>query len=388
MAKILILLAQDICYGLLDSMAYNFGREINEMGIDTCYFDIKNEAPENIVNYISGDMIAVVDFYSGILQLDMSDGSKLFDVVGVPVYQFIFDYPIYVENILGCKLKNYHALCMDQDYVKALEDYYSVSKAFFFPIPGKEGNNGKVWAERKYDIVFVGNYVNYRSILALFDDCEPEKKQFAMDYFNKMITNTELNHMEALIALLDDRGIGYSKELLHQFFLQYGKIGRAARAYIREQMVKSLLEAGLSVDVYSDSWNDSVWSKYSNLIVHDIINEDEYLEILGDSKISLNCLYGNKAGYTERHGNSMLNGAITVADRTEYLAENFVDQEDIVFYDLDNMAGLPSKVRWILNNPEKANEISNNAKIKASARYTWKLASAQFLQLLLGEIEG
>lgn len=388
MAKILILLSQDICHGLLDSMAYNLGQELNQIGIETSYFDIKKEAPEKIVGYLDDTILAIVDFYSGILNVSVSDGTKLFDALGAPVFQFLFDYPIYVEDILGCKLKNYHALCMDRDYVDALSDIYSVRRAYFLPIPGKEGKNTKSWAGRTHDIVFVGVYVNYRNILGLFDDCESDVKQFALDYFNSMINHMELNHMEALKVTLDEKGIGYDNELLHKFFLQYGKVGRAARAYVREQMIKCLLDAGFSIDVYSYSWKDSVWDQYTNLIVHDVINEDEYIELLGDSKISLNCLYGNKYGFTERHGNSMLNGAVSVTDRTKYLSENFMDQEDIIFYDLDNIAQLPNRVKWLLDNPTKAEQISENARNKALQKYTWANACEQFLQILVNELEG
>lgn len=388
MAKILILLSQDICHGLLDSMAYNLGQELNKIGIETSYFDIKQEAPEKIVEYLDNDILAVVDYYSGILNLTIADGIKLFDVIGVPIFQFLFDYPIYVENILGCELKNYHALCMDRDYINALADIYSVGKAYFLPIPGKEGINIKPWLDRKHDIVFVGVYVNYRDILRMFDDCERDVKQFAYDYFATMINHVELNHMDALRASLDAKGISYDNSLLHRFFLQYGKVGRASRAYIREQMIKVLLDSGFKIDVYSDSWNNPIWNGYDNLVVHDVINEDEYLTLLGDSKISLNCLYGNKAGFTERHGNSMLNGAISVTDRTDYLVENFTDQEDIVFYDLDNLNQLPSRVQWILNNPNEAEKISMSARNKAMECYTWNNACELFLQILLGELEG
>lgn len=387
MSKILILLAQDICHGLLDSMAYNLGREISLLAIESTYFDIKKEAPENIVDYIDNDLLGVIDFYSGILNIKLADGNNLFDVMGVPIYQFLFDYPIYVENILGCRLNKYRALCMDEDYISALDHMYGVSKASFFPIPGKEGNCYKEWSDRSHDIVFVGVYSNYRDILSLFDDCEEEQRKFAADYFNKMVGCTHLNHMEALKAVLDDRSMKYDNNLLYRLFLHYGKVGRAARAYIREKMIKVLLDAGFEIDVYSDSWNNSVWEKYDNLVVHDVVNEEEYLNILGDSKISLNCLYGNKAGYTERHGNSMLNGAISVTDRTEYLAANFEDQENIVFYDLDNMVLLPEKVRWILDNKEKARQISLKAKETATEKYTWKKACSSLMELLISDIE-
>lgn len=390
MAKILILLAQDICFGLLDSMAYNFGKELNKLGIETTYFDIKNDKPEHIVEHLDKDLLAVVDFYSGILNINLANGTKLFDEVGVTVYQFLLDYPIYVENILGCGLKNYHALCMDRDYMAALKDFYSVTgnKSFFYPIPGKEGDKQNAWTNRSHDLVFVGFYSDYRDIMTAFDDCEDHIKQFAHDYFNTMINNMHLNHMDALKLTLDQRGIQYDNELLYRFFLQYGKAGRASRAYAREMMIKSLLDNGFTIDVYSDSWNSPVWDKYDNLIVHDAINEDEYLELLGDTKISLNCLYGNKAGFTERHGNSMLNGAISLTDRTNYLAENFMNQEDIIFYDLDDMESLPEKVRWILNNPSKAENIAMNAKKKAQAQFTWSQAGIRFLQILVGELEG
>lgn len=388
MANVLILLAQDICHGILDSMAYNFGDELNKLGIETSYYDIKKDELQKVIEYINGETLAIVDFYSGVLNVNTSEGEKLFDIIGKPVFQFIFDYPIYIEDILGYSLNNYHALCMDRHYVDALRDIYSVDKAYFFPVPGKEGRFCKPWEDRSHDLVFVGSYVNYRSILTLFDDCNDEIKQFVMNYFNKMVQNTNLNHMQALEATLDDMSMQYDNDLLHRFFLQYGKVGRAARAYVREQIIMTLLEAGFSVDVYTDTWKDPVWSKYTNLIVHEGIKEDEYLAVLGDSKISLNCLYGNKAGYTERHGNSMLNGAVVVADRTEYLEEIFIDQDDIVFYDLENIQYLPSRVQWIIDNPDRAEVISRKARNKAMDCYTWKKACELFLQIFLGELEG
>lgn len=384
--KLLILKAQDICFGILDSIADGFGKALQEKGFEIAYFDIKKEPAENIVNYIHQSLLAVIDIYSGLLSARMGD-SYFWDALNIPIFQLCLDYPLYIDSILGTHLKKYYPLCMDRYYREAFTEFYHINTSFFFPLCGKCAQTIIPWIERRQDIVFIGVYENYREYLGLIQKEEPKRMEFAERYFTILIENPQWNQMQAFEELCKEEKLELTCEEKKDLFLQIGKLAKAAMFYYREKMIEELVKNNLEVHVYGSSWKRSPLTVHPSLKIHDDIQEDTYISVMGDSKISLNLLYSNKAGYTERYAYSMLNGAISVTDESEYLQENFEHGKDIIFYQLSRIVSLRENVEWLLSHSEKASEISDRAWVKALNSFQWEHGANRFLEILLQVLE-
>lgn len=389
MQKLLILQPQDICYGVLDDFARNLGAKLTKLGAAVEYFDVKKEDPQRLGGFLQDTYDAVIDFYSGLLSVEWSDGTNLWNRIGAPVFQVCYDFPVNIMDILGTQLTNYYALCADDYYREVFRVVIPQIKDTFFYLPaGEEGMNSEEAAnseetEREMDIVFIGTYSDYRSVLSILENCEDDVKRIGAAFFKTMIEHVHCNQIDAFEMVLDKLQITLPQETFYGWLQSIGQIALAAMAYQRERMVRTVLDAGLELHVYGDSWKHSPFAECENLIIHDKVCGKEYLEVLKRAKISLNLTYCNKKNCTERVFHSMLNGAVVVGDNTsEYIRENFKDQEEMVLFDFADLAQLPEKLTELLMDSDKREKIAANAKRTALESHTWECRAKEFLEIL------
>jgi spore maturation protein CgeB len=191
---------------------------------------------------------------------------------------------------------------------------------------------------------------------------------------------------EALEAVLEKKKITLTE---HEFVVTLHKSLEAVRTvtfYIREKIIKTLIESGINVDVFGDSWKKSPYADNKNLIIHDDIDFEKGLDIMAQSRISLNVMSWHKGGMTERIANAMLNYSVCVTDETSYINRHFVAGENIVTFNLDNIDKLPDKIRTVLQDENLQKYIEKNAYKKALSEHTWDNRSGYFMNIL-GEIE-
>lgn len=382
--KVLILKPQDICYGIVNTFADHFGNALEMNGIEVVYFDLKRQPLEQLLLYMEEIYAAVIDIYSGLLTIRAVEGNEYFwNCYDIPIYQICLDFPVYIINKLDAEIHRHYALCMDRHYCKVLKECVPhITDSYFFPMAGKEGTRKLRLEERIYDIVFIGSYSNYREWLAELDKCEDGIKKIGYVYFCMMRDHVQLDQKQAFELTLEQLDIHLDKKEFYQWMQMIGGIAISAAAYQRERVLDEILQAGLKVEVYGDSWKSSPLIKYSNLNVHEQVDEAGYISVLEKAKISLNFMYSNKAGYTERYAYSMLNGAVCVSDDSEYLCEEFTDGENIVFYQLDQLGKLPEKIKWLLDHQEKSQKIADAAYQKARKEHTWEERAERFLKIL------
>ena len=60
----------------------------------------------------------------------------------------------------------------------------------------------------------------------------------------------------------------------------------------------------------------------------------------------------HKDGFTERIANSMLNGSVVVFDTSTQLEELFVNNKDLVLFNLSNLNDLLKRIKNLLSSPE------------------------------------
>lgn len=381
--KILILKPQNICFGIVEAFSDNFGNALSKSGVEVIYYDLKKEPIDHLVLYLKEQYMAVIDFYSGLLKIRMGDGEQyLWNCVDVPVFQICLDFPVYIKDKIDAVIRKHYALCLDRHYCSVIKECMPhFTDAYFFPMAGREGNRKLSWDERSQDIVFVGSYSNYRDWLAELDQCDAGIKNIGYAFFLIMRDNIQLDQKQAFELALEQLNIKLNKEEFYQWFQMIGGIAMSAAAYQREELIKALLEAGLKIEVYGNSWKSSPFVQDPNLMIHEQVNESEYISVLEKTKLSLNIMYCNKAAYTERYSYSMLNGAVCISDESEYLCEEFKDGENIVFYRLDELDKLPEKIKWLLNHPAEAQKIADAAYKKAKKEHTWEERAERFLKL-------
>ena len=156
-------------------------------------------------------------------------------------------------------------------------------------------------------------------------------------------------------------------------------------AYYREKVICTLLDAGIELHVYGESWDKAFFAEHKYLIRHPGINVEDSLRIMEQAKISLNVMSWHKDGFTERVLNSMLAKAVVVSDKSTRLEEEFVDGEDIILFNLAQINELPKRVKALLQDGERLKRIAESGAKKVIEKHLWIHRAKELLNIISTE---
>lgn len=191
---------------------------------------------------------------------------------------------------------------------------------------------------------------------------------------------------QGLRAVWEMQGIPYDEARLLQTLADWKDLCYMLLQLYRHRVIDAILNAGIPLHVFGDSWRDYRGNGLKNLMIHPKLMVKESLEVWSKAKIGLNIMNGHKAGMTERIANIMLCGACCLSDETSYLKEYFTDGEDIVLFRADQPEELVEKIQYLLNHDEKREQIAKSGRNKAMQEHIWRKRAEQLLELM--QVEG
>jgi spore maturation protein CgeB len=152
--------------------------------------------------------------------------------------------------------------------------------------------------------------------------------------------------------------------------------------YYRYRFLKTLLDGGITLDVFGDFWQDSILGHHPNLVCHPGVSAEESLVVYARSRMSLNVMSWHKDGYTERVANIMLARTVLVTDQTTSLAEEYCDGEDLLFFDIAHPERLLEKVKALRKDPARMEQIAAAGYEKTRRSHTWEIAVRKLTKVL------
>lgn len=307
------------------------------------------------------------------VDLKDKDGENFWRVNDIPVCNNLVDHP---RNFAGTLLDpqcEMYVFANDKDHVDFIDRYYpKVKRAYFSPNGGWEEGDRIPYKDRKIQVLYMG-------------DCQapigsfPEIKEFedkGRDFYNKTISyllEDPTLSTEAAIYRYCDTYIGDAGEdVLFELNVRNAIfIESAVRRHFKLEGIRALDRVGVKVEIYGLNWTDDAYPFSDNVKIHDRIDRQSVMRKIGDSKISLCFIPWFKRGCSEKNLDSMLNGALCVTDRSEYLSEHYRDGYNIVYFDLNNPSQMAADVRWLLDNPDAAEQIAAKGYETAKRYDTW-----------------
>lgn len=298
--------------------------------------------------------------------MELPDGPSLWDRWGVPCYNIIVDHPMYYYETLNHAPANGIVACADrlhEDYIRRF--YPTVRRTIFLPTAGeylKPYETLKPYAERSIDVLFIGGYK--------YD----ENVQY--DTFGSYLSEYLIRHSgetfeSALERCLLAADFHLSDAEIKQYIERYRFLDLNIGALFRLEILRTLVNAGITVTVYGDRFEETDLYHHPNFLYRGRCSTEEGIRLMEDSKIVLNQLAWFKAGASERIFEAMLLGAVALTDDSLYLREHFTDHEDIMFYSLSQLNTLPDIVHSILDNDAQTEALRRNAYDKAYKQHTW-----------------
>lgn len=377
---ILIYKGDDVCHNVLTVFAEKFGKALEDSGQSVIYFDVAQESLEHVMRYVGQRFKAIVGFQTYMYKIKMKDGiHDLHEQIYGPKYNFIFDHPVWAKTYLVHQFPDFHVLTHDENYVAFIQKYYQ-KHAILFPPAGiaTKSDGADV---REYDLSFVGACGDYRSELLLIHKMERKKRFLANAFLLKMKKKPWITAEQALAEVLAERDYVYTEQLFFELLYELRRVIYCVVHYYRVKVLRSIVESGIRVNVFGDSWMQSELKEYPNLICHGDVTIEESLKIWQKSKLSLNIMSWHKGGFTERMANIMLSGAVLVTDSTSYLKKQY-NHEDMIIFELNKLEHLPQQLKEIIHNEQKRLAMAERGREKTRREHTWNKRAEQFLGLL------
>ena len=359
-----IIAGDDTCYGTLKQFSACLAKELVKCGESVVLSD------NTYGNYTGKNMPAERPFKAivGFQAKALTD--DFFHHFDGKIYEFFLDNPIFFPDLFTKLPKKTHLLCQDGDYAKTIPKYYGIEDGRHFP-PGGEAldiNRGEVWGSpRDLDIIFMGSF-----------HMPPKdfKSKRERDFYDYMCANPSINFEDGIKNFLESKGEKWDIKIPRTL---YETCKEVVAAY-RYKVVKTLLDAGLTIHVFGDSWQDFPENERKGLIIHPSLPMADSLGVFARAKLSLNVMTWHKDGMTERLANSMLNGAVVVTDETKYVKEHF-DDESMLIFSLKDIDSLPDRTRELLSDDERLSKMSKRARGIALENYTWAARTSELLKI-------
>lgn len=357
------------------------GKTFELLGYEVFYFDQCKEyrSLSDLIWFCEPGVTAAVSFNfdgcSGEEYFIDSEGISFFDARDVLFINIVVDHPFYYHKFVPYLPQKYIQISIDREHEAYLERFFpQIRRGPFMPLGGTslwKKNTLPGWDDRKYDIVFTGNY----NPPSMFEEtiCRngDEYEEFYYDIIRDLIQHpwrsmdsTIIEHLNRDVEDINEAGI--KATMPNMIFIDL-----YVRHYFRGEVVKTLVDSGWKVCCFGAGWDRLSCRHPENIINGNVLDSLGCLQQISRSKLSLNVMPWFKDGAHDRVFNSMLNGAVSVSDNSKYMDEILTDGKDYIRYDLGKLEELPGKVEEILSDREKWEYIVENGYRLAAKGHTW-----------------
>lgn len=361
----------------LQYFSEQMAKQFKQMGYAVFFYDLKNEAysAKKLRKFIrTGETVMVTFNFQG---LEKEPGvyregiGYLWDSYGIPCYNIAADHPYFYDDMLRELPEDYHHISIDRFQQKYFREFYpEYQDAGFLPLAGtclSEEPSG----QKEYDVIFTGNYTQLSFFEPYINWINDEYAAFyrgiikdLLDHPVKTVEEAALVHCEREMGKVpyEDLRIAFHKMIFIDLYV---------RNYWRGMAVKSLTDAGITVDVVGKGWEELEGVNPKYLRIHPQTDSRTCLKMLQKARISVNVMPWFKDGAHDRVFNSILNGAVCISDTSRYLCDELKEGEGICYFTLQQMSRLPDKVKELLQDEKKMQDIVARGRKKVLDKHLW-----------------
>lgn len=371
----------------LKTFAHLMAEGFCQCGYEVLMADMRceEETRRRVIEFAGQGETAVLFFNHAGLNLLTEERDSIWNVLEADCYDFIVDHPMYYHAAIIFPVHRLTFLCVDEYHQKFIERFYhGTVRSFFFPLAGIRSEKTPIpFAERSMDILFTGAY--------LIDDCVEYHlnglgeglRQIWQECFEWLKVNTDRTLEQAVEYSMQKRRIQLPEEDLRDTVRMFQDIDGMLRSFARAKVIKTLADHDIKVHIYGEGW-EYLDCKNENLVIHKRIPFDETIPLMADAKIVLNVMPWFKSGVHDRVYSAMLNQSVCLTDSSKYMNRTLQDEDNVLFYSLENLEELPDKIRWYLKNPEGLERIAENGYQYAMNTQTWQHRAEQLIEIMEG----
>lgn len=389
----------------LDYFSREMAKTLEEMGYPVFFYDL--EHPQNSVKkmkkFLKPGKTALITFnFEG---LEKESGvyregeGYIWDTYRVVCYNIAADHPYFYHERFADLPKRYFHISIDRHHEAYMKKFYPEYKSLgFLPLAGsileeeknsreagrsgeekhsqerdeivpEETADGK--GKRDIDVIFTGNYTELPFFEPYIHWINEEYAEFYRGIIEELLVETDKTVEEVALAHCYREMGENTIEDLRMALYKMLFIDLYVRNYWRGMAVKTLVDAGIRVEVVGAGWEKLDCAHRENLVIHSQTDSAACLAFISRAKISLNVMPWFKDGAHDRVFNSIVNGAVCVSDGSKYLCENLQEGEGICYFDLKKIEELPDKVRTLLADNERRERMVRLGNEKVREKHLW-----------------
>lgn len=375
--------------GGVETLTYfskELGKNFEEKGYKVFYYDLKETEVcfSRLKRFLKPKETVLITFnHIGLSQEELlyrPQQGYIWEQFQIPMYNILVDHPLYYHKHLSEPIKNYHYIGIDKKHIQYVENYYpNVNICGFLPLAGMK-MSGEEKKERKIPVLFTGNYQVPEKFNPYIKRIDEEYAQFYYKIIDRVLAQSEKTLEEvARTCCLEEMGAisdaDFAEVLAHMNFIDL-----YVRNVRRGNVVRTLVDAGIPVEVVGNGWEKLECRHPEFLKVHSQTDTETCLELMQQTKISLNVMPEFKDGAHDRIFSSILNGAVSVSDDSIYLREILPEGTGICYYDRNHLEELPELVKRLLESPKERAEIVLRGQKEVEKKHTWKQRTEQLMK--------
>jgi len=313
-------------------------------------------------------------------------GNYFWDAKDVACVNILVDHPYFYFELFPLSPTNFHVINIDRYHERYMHRFYpQIPTGPFMPSAGTSlypSGDFPLFENRTLPIVFTGNYTPPSTFDSYFQRLGKEYEMFFHNILDDLLANPNQPDDIVIERHIREEIPESSDYDMHIAISNMIFIDSYIRFYFRGKVVQTILDADFPVHCVGAGWDLLPHSPSSRLTMESYCLSQQCLERQSNAWISLNVMPWFKSGAHDRIFNAMANGSLCLTDHSEYLDEIMQDQQQVLFYDLNHLSDIPTKIKGILSHPSHAEEIQQNAFSYTMKYHTWA-HRAQFLHTKL-----
>ena len=198
-----------------------------------------------------------------------------------------------------------------------------------------------------------------------------------LDDIVSMLQEYPVSVVEAVRCVLHERGMEddcYFSAIAGFFPL----ILCYVKSWRRQHLIESLAMEGVEIDLFGSGWEPDDFQGKVN--IHGVVPYADMLDVITKAKVVVNDEACFNHGAHDWVFTSMLNGAVVVSEYSAYLAEEFVDGQDLFLFDWQNIREQLNVIPRLLNDDSYWEKVAARAYKKASDKHTWRHRAMRLLE--------
>lgn len=370
-------------YGVLHHMTRDIYEAMKRAGVNCKLLVAQYDNPQPFLESIFSDPPECTLSLNGLLP--DSNGKFFCDLIKIPHVACLVDSP---NQFIPLTQSSRNVITCPDVYATHFFKGLNFENSVFLPHGVGKEISPDPDAEKKYDVVLLASCIDYDAIKNSWKDKYPKKLCNALEEAAEITLSDQTTpYVEAFVTALN-HNIPKSESLdPNKFHLMQilDDLEMYIRGKDRVELVRSIKDA--KVDIIGAGKNGSGWNKYitdeyPNITLHDPIPFEEALSVMKQSKIILNSCPWIKNGGHERIFAGMACGALVVTSENSYMADHFVNGEDIAYYYYGRWDEVNDLISDYLKDDAKRQKMIKQSQQKVKDGHTWDHRVKSLLEAL------